>query len=257
MLATGIYTGKVRHTRTRPRRLALRHDCFWLGLDVDTIADVAGRFWLFSYNRSNIISFHDRDHGDATAPGLRAQVENLLASAGLPAKPQKIILFCMPRVVGYGFNPLSIYFCADDAGALQSVIYEVHNTFGQRHSYVVPAAGEEGRNVQQCQKTFYVSPFMDIDLSYTFTLDTSREKLLLAIQASDKDGPIIFTSVNAARKEMSNRNLLLTWLSHPLQTVKVIAAIHFHAARLWLKGIKLRTRPSPPENPSTLGQLRK
>ncbi|MGE3245706.1 MAG: DUF1365 domain-containing protein [Beijerinckiaceae bacterium] len=256
MIAPGIYTGAVAHTRTRPRKLSLRHRCFWFALDIDRLQETVERHWLFSRNRPNILSFYDRDHGDGSGGDLRTQIEKLLSEAGLPSSPETIVLFCMPRVAGYGFNPLSVYFCADATGALQNVVYEVHNTFGQRHSYVVPVAGAGQRSVQCAPKAFYVSPFMDMEMSYTFKLDAREDKLLLAIQASDADGPMIFTSVNADRKEFSSTAMLFTWLGHPLLTLKVIAAIHYHAARLWLKGVKLRIRPPPPSRPATLGKTR-
>jgi uncharacterized protein len=253
-ISTSLYRGRVRHTRVKPRVITLKHKCFWLALDIDCLSAIASRLYILSRNTANILSFHDRDHGDGGDKPLREQVEALLATAGLSKKPASIILFCMPRVLGYGFNPISMYLCHNDEGIVYAVVYQVHNTFGQRHSYVVPVEECNGRSVQSANKSFYVSPFMDMDLQYTFKLEVSETKLLLSISAADSEGPVIFTSLAANRAELSNRALLTTWLAHPLLTFKVISAIHFHAVRIWIKGIKLRLRPPPPEQPATMGQ---
>lgn len=252
--ATGLYRGIVRHTRVKPRTIALRHRCFWLALDIDKIEEATTGLWLLSHNRANILGFYDRDHGDGSGKKLREQVESLLSQAGIANKPAKIVLFCMPRVLGYGFNPISLYLCSDESNNLQAIVYEVHNTFGERHSYVAPVQIVNGRIVQSADKAFYVSPFMDMDLSYTFKLELRDSKLLLAISAKDAEGPLIFTSLAANQTELTNFSLLTAWLAHPLLTLKVISAIHFHAARIWFKGIKLRLRPPPPKQAATVGQ---
>ncbi len=256
-VAAGLYTGVVRHTRLKPKKLSLRHGCFWLAADIDSFGALAANLWNFSYNRFNLLSFHDCDHGSSRRGSLRAHIEQVLADARLPIQPANIMIFCMPRVIGYGFNPLTLYFCQDREGRLQAIVYEVHNTFGERHSYVAPVACGEDTIRQTARKSFYVSPFMDMDLVYSFKLHLTDERIVLAITAADDDGPVIVTSVRADRRELNSQSLLGAWLTHPLLTLKVIAAIHFHAARLWLRGIKLRLRPPPPERLATLGQPRK
>lgn len=253
-LDPGLYHGVVRHTRVKPRKLSLRHRCFWLALDIDRLAETTSKLRVLSYNKNNILSFFDRDHGDGGDLNLRTQIEEILSRGGIYGKPEKIILFCMPRVLGYGFNPISLYFCYGEAGALQAIVYEVHNTFGQRHSYVAQVAGGNGPIIQTANKTFYVSPFMDMELAYKFKLEIRGEQLLLAISARDSAGPVIFTSLKASGKTLTNRSLMLAWIAHPLLTVKVIVAIHFHAARLWIKGMKIRLRPPPPKHAATIGQ---
>lgn len=253
-VGSGIYSGHVRHTRIKPRRFSLRHACFWLALDLDRIAETADRHWNLSHNRFNILSFYDRDHGVGSPENLREQITAMVANAGVQEPPERIILFCMPRVLGYGFNPLSLYFCHDENDVLTAIVYEVHNTFGERHSYVAVVDPCETVVQQSAEKTFYVSPFMDMDLRYAFKLNATPERLSLAINAGDSDGPVIFTSVHADRRDITSGALLTAWISHPLLTLKVITAIHFHALRLWLKGIKLRLRPPPPREAATIGR---
>ncbi len=251
---TGLYLGVVRHTRVKPRSLSLRHRCFWLALDIDSIKTTTSGLRLLSHNRANILSFFDRDFGDGSERSLRQHVEHLLSEAGITETPANIVLFCMPRVLGYGFNPISLYLCSDKNNVLKAVVYEVHNTFGERHSYVSSVQTLNDRVIQSADKQFYVSPFMDMDLSYTFKLELRDQKLLLAISAKDAEGPLIFTSLSANRRQLTNRSLLMAWMAHPLLSLKVISAIHFHAARIWLKGVKLRLRPPPPQQSATVIQ---
>ena len=254
MIETGVYSGSVRHTRVKPRRLSLHHRCFWLALDIDTIAETARTQPILSHNRFNVLSLYDSDHGNPGGHSLRQKIDTLLAGAGYARPFERIILFCMPRVLGYGFNPLSLFFCLDGDGQAVAIIYEVHNTFNQRHSYIAPIGPGAKQTMQSADKTFYVSPFMDMDLTYTFKVSVDSGRLLLSISASDADGPVIFTSLKADRRALTRASLFKAWLRHPLMSFKVIGAIHFHAARLWSKGLRLRDRPSPPDAPATLGQ---
>jgi DUF1365 family protein len=256
-METALYTGYVRHTRVSQRKLSLHHRCFWVSLDVDRIDEIVSKLSILSHGRFNILGIYDRDYGDGSDRPLREQIEQHLTTAGIESRAAKIVLFSMPRVLGYGFNPISLYFCMDETGAPAAIVYEVHNTFGQRHSYVARVEQDSETIVQSAGKTFYVSPFMDMDLSYKFRIVITAGKFNLAISAYQQDKPVIFTSLHARRSELDNCNLLKAWIAHPLLTVKVIAAIHFHALRLWLKGIKLRLRPAPPSVPVTIGETRK
>lgn len=253
-IGNALYQGRVRHTRVTPRNVSLQHSCFWLTIDVDRIDATTKALTVLSRNAFNILGFYDRDFGDRSDLSLRAQIERHLLRVNIDVSPEKIILFCMPRVLGYGFNPISLYFCLDEDGAPIAIVYEVHNTFGQRHSYVAKVVGKSRLIEQTADKNFYVSPFMDMDLRYKFKLLVTDKKLSLAISAANEHGPVIFTSLNAKRSALTNKNLLKAWYTHPLLSAKVITAIHFHALRLWLKGIKLRLRPPPPSNPASVGR---
>lgn len=235
-----IYAGHVTHHRLRPRVHRLRYRVFWLFLDLDDIDRLSGRLRFFSRNRFNLIGFFDSDHGDGSAVPLRTQAEALLRTAGCRADEAGTIkLLCMPRILGYGFNPLSVYFCHRRDGALEAIIYQVHNTFGERHSYVIAGGGATSEIEQTCGKDFYVSPFLGMDMSYTFRVSLPGEHVSVAIHGKERGEPIIAASLSGDRQELSEAALLKAFITHPLLTLKVIAAIHWHALRLVLKGFRV------------------
>jgi DUF1365 family protein len=238
--AAAFYVGHVLHRRLRPVRHALKHACYWILLDIDRIAEVASGMKLFSHDRFNILSLRDCDHGDGSSRPLRIQVEEQLVDRGIVPPGGTIRLLCMPRVLGYSFNPLSVFFCHDKADALKAVVYEVHNTFGEWHNYVFQVAGDEKFLRHSCAKDFYVSPFMDMEMRYDFRLVPPKDKLAIGIRTLDREGPMLFAGLAGVRREMNDGSLLRLSLSHPLLTLKVIAAIHIHAAILWWKGVKIR-----------------
>ena len=251
ILRSTLYTGVVMHRRLRPRPHRLRYRVFWMLLDLDEIDRLPRRLHLFSHNRFNAVSFYDADHGDGSGRPLRAQVERHLKTAGIDLEGGSIRLLCMPRVFGYGFNPLSVYFCHRNDGSLAALLYEVHNTFKQRHSYLIPVAAHADIVDQQCRKNFYVSPFMDMDMSYRFRVAVPGDRVGVAISAADRDGPLLTAALNGRRRALTDSSLLRLLLTYPLLTLKVIGAIHWHAARLLLKGARLQPRPAAPPEPVT------
>lgn len=166
---SALYAGSVMHHRLRPREHRLRYSIFYLLLDLDEIDALANRLRLFSHNRFNLFSFHDRDHGEGTQ-SPRDRIIRHLDQAGIETDGP-ILLLTIPRILGYAFNPLSIYFCHRHDGTLSAIFYEVNNTFGQRHNYLIPVApGITGPVRQESQKSFYVSPFMTTDMVYSFSI---------------------------------------------------------------------------------------
>ncbi len=251
-LRSALYVGSVMHRRIRPRPHRLRYRVFWMLFDIDEIDVLPRRLRLFSHNRFNALSFHDADHGDGSGRPLRPQIERHLQDAGIDLQGGAIRLLCMPRIFGYGFNPLSVYFCHDRGDALRAIVYEVHNTFRERHSYLIPVDSVTGRVVnQECRKLFYVSPFMDMDLHYQFRVAPPDQHVSIAIKASDGDGPQLVAALSGERRDLSDGALAWTLAGHPLLTLKVLGAIHWHALRLVLKGFRLRQRPQPPSAPVT------
>lgn len=252
MTNSALYVGSVVHRRLRPRRHHLRHAAFWLLLDLDEIDQLHRRLRLFSRGRFNAMSFFDTDHGDQTQEPLRQQVERHLRAAGIALDGGAIRLLCMPRIFGYGFNPLSIYFCHHRDGALVALLYEVRNTFGERHSYLIPVAATAGSLIRQsCDKCFYVSPFMDMDLRYHFRVMPPAKIVSVVICASDAQGPTMAASLIGRPAQLSDMALLRLLLRVPFLTLKVIGAIHWHALRMWWKGFALRPRPPMPKCPVT------
>ena len=250
---SALYVGAVLHRRLRPFMHRLRYRVFWILFDLDEIEQLPRRLWLFSRNRFNALSFYDTDHGDGGPRPLREQIDGLLRSAGIDLPGCAIRLLCMPRIFGYGFNPLSIFFCYTAGGSLTAMIYEVHNTFGQRHSYLFPVSERGGAVIEhRCGKEFYVSPFMDMDMTYDFRVALPNQHVSVAIATSDCAGVQLVAALTGDRRMLSDAALLRVLITHPLLTLKVIGAIHWHAARMLLKGRRLRPHPEPPPAPVTV-----
>jgi hypothetical protein len=203
---------------------------------------------LFSIGRFNLLGFAARDHGPCDGTSLRAHIDRLHAEASLP-RPQRVTLVCFPRILGFVFNPIATYVCGDAQGRTTSVVYEVRNTFGERHSYVMPTQddGAGGVAPHECDKIFYVSPFMDMPLRYRFRLSPPRDGgFALKIIERDHDGVVLTALMRAQAFEPTAAAVLARLAAMPLLGFKVLAAIHWQALRLWLRGHRLRPRPQPP-----------
>lgn len=232
-LRSGIYEGSVMHRRLSPSQHAFRYRVFSLLLDLDELPKL-GQSRLFTVNRWGLFSFHDKDHGDGRP--LREWLKAQLARAGIVADGP-VRLLCYPRILGYVFNPLSVWFCHEETGALKAIVYEVHNTYGERHAYVLPADGSKLVR-QTCPKDFYVSPFLSGDCSYAFRVRPPADEVLISITEQEQGKPILTALFSGRRKAFSKVNLFSTFLRYPLMTLKVIVAIHFEALRLMRKGIR-------------------
>ena len=256
-LQSALYTGKVMHQRLKPRRHKLSYRMFFLLLDLDEIDRLSARLRLFSRNRFNLFGFVDRDHGDGSEGSLKAYVERQLDIAGVDTDGGPVRLLAMPRMLGYAFNPLSVYFCYRRRGELAAILYEVNNTFGQRHTYLIPVE-DCGRIVEQhCAKRLYVSPFIGMDMKYRFRIGPPGEAVSLHITASDSQGPLIVARFSGDRRQLTDATLVRAFLAYPLLTLKVIAGIHWEALRLWAKGVRLQKRPAPPDHPVTHVAMRR
>ncbi|WP_068079841.1 DUF1365 domain-containing protein [Novosphingobium rosa] len=252
-MISALYIGQVTHRRLRPRAHHLRYRIFSLLLDLDEIDAVAARLRLFSRNRFNLFSVRDRDYGAGTDEPLRRQIERHLHAAGIAADGGAIRLLTMPRILGFAFNPLNVYFCHAREGALRAILYEVNNTFGQRHGYLIPVAPGAGGTIDQdCAKAFHVSPFLGLEMHYTFRVSPPEERLSIAITASDDAAPVLTALHTAQRRTLSDRALFEVFLSHPLLTIKVVGGILWEAARLWAKGVPVHPLPPAPAEPVTI-----
>lgn len=250
---SALYLGEVVHQRLKPRRHRLTYRVFSLLVDLDELPGLDRRLRFFSYNRLNLFSFLDSDHGPGAASPLRPWVEHHLAAAGIRLDGGPIQILCYPRLLGYVFNPLTVYFCHRRGGALAAILYEVNNTFGGRHTYVLPAARDRGGHVtQECSKVFYVSPFNAVAGRYRFRVDPPEQHVSVVINHSDAEGPLLYAAFKGRRAALSDRALLATFVRYPLMTLKVIAGIHWEAFRLWRKGLRLVDQPEPPGEAVTI-----
>lgn len=239
-LHSGLFTGDVMHTRVRPRRHRLRYRVFSLLLDFDELEALSASSRLFGYNRAAVLSFWDGDHGDGSPGGLRAWIEARLAEAGRHEPGMSIRVLCYPRIFGYVFNPLTVYFCYSATGALRAILYEVCNTFGERHTYVIPVEDcATGPIRQGCAKELYVSPFIPMRCFYRFHIEPPAEKVLVRIDESDSEGPFLVAAFSGRREPLTDRALLAALLRYPLMTLKVTAGIHWEALRMLGKGIPI------------------
>ncbi|WP_119421547.1 DUF1365 domain-containing protein [Desertibaculum subflavum] len=250
--AASLYVGEVKHRRLRPFAHRFAYRVFSICLDIDRVSEVAGSSRLFGYNTARPFAFHDRDHGPRDGSRLRPWVERQLRAADLPADGA-IRLLCFPRIFGYVFNPLSVFFCHDRAGRLVAILHEVKNTFGEQHAYLIPVAGE-GIVRQEAQKQFHVSPFIGMDCRYRFRIRPPGERMSIAIRQSDAAGDLLIATHRARRLPFGDLNLLKCLATHPLMAVKVIGAIHWEGLRLWIKGARLHQRPPAPAEQVTLGR---
>jgi DUF1365 family protein len=229
---SAIYVGKVVHQRHRPKRHFLQYRVFSLLIDLDELPAL-NRLRNFGHNRRALFSFRDADHGDGS--NIRKWVENQLTSAGFD-KPSRIRVLCYPRILGYVFNPLTVWFCDDENGEPIATIYEVHNTFKERHTYVLGT-----KDIwQSAEKDFYVSPFIDMDCVYNFRLTLPGEQVMVAINETQNREPLLYAAFTGTRMEFSDQSLMKLFYSHPLMTLKVTAGIYWEALKLLSKGIKIR-----------------
>ena len=232
-----IYNGAVIHKRFKPRQHFFKYKVFSLLIDLSELEYLSKKISFFSYNRFNIVSFFDKDHGDRDGSSLIEWVKKNLRENKIDTKEIKIKLLCYPRILGYVFNPLSVFYVYDRRDNLISILYEVKNTFGEQHTYVFKIKND---NLLQhnCSKKFHVSPFIEMNCNYFFRILKPGEKLSVIIDQYQLDEKILYASQDGQRRDFTTSELLKSYLKHPLMTFKVISAIHFEAFKLWVKGIK-------------------
>lgn len=238
---SALYMGTVIHQRTRPKAHRLRYRVFCLLADLDELPELGQRLKLFGHNARGLFSFHDRDHGDGEGAGLRAWVDAKLAESGMSIDGGRVTVLSYPRMFGYVFNPLSVFFCYRADGTLEAILYEVANTYSERHTYVIPApAPDHGVVKQSADKVFYVSPFLPVSGRYRFRIAAPGEEVGVTITLDDEEGPMLTAAFHGKRRALTDGSLLRAFFAYPLMTLKVMAGIHWEALKLWRKGFKFR-----------------
>ena len=233
-----IYSGNVVHKRFKPKIHFFKYKVFSLLIDLSELELLDKNLKIFSYNKFNIVSFYDRDHGARDGSSIKEWVIDNLKKNNIDNENIQIKLLCYPRIFGYVFNPLSVFYIYDNNSNLISVLYEVKNTFGEQHTYIFKTDIDQNLIQHMCKKKFHVSPFIEMDCIYFFRLLKPGKKISVIIDQNDKDGKILYASQDGVRSEISNANFVKSYLKHPLMTFKIILAIHFEAFKLWSKGIK-------------------
>ncbi len=244
-----IYNGVVTHTRFKPIKHFLKYKTFSFFIDLDELEKLQKENLIFSYNRFNIFSFYNKDHGSRDGKSLKNWALENLQKYNIEGNINKIKLLCYPRIFGYVFNPLSIFYCYENE-KLKAIFYEVKNTFNEQHTYIFQVKNNKNIN-QKCRKKFYVSPFMDMKTYYSFQLDNPDKKLSVSIKQTDKDGVVLTAVQTGDKKNFSIKQLIKNFFSYPLMTLKIITAIHFEALLLWKKGAIYRGRKNKIKNKLT------
>ena len=246
--------GQVRHSRLRPARHDFSYGVYFLRLPLRALEGASFATRLLSRNRFNLLSFHDRDHGDGKRP-LLEWVDALLRAHGVDDADGEIWLQTFPRVLGYVFNPVSFWFCHRRDGELRAVLCEVNNTFGERHYYLLDAGGAMPYGtLLKARKVFHVSPFCAIEGDYRFrfmralrgTEANLKEHTVARVDHFDASGPLLLTSIAGVSEPLSDKGIARAFLCYPLMTFGVIVRIHWQALRLWLKRVPFFSKPSPP-----------
>lgn len=244
-----LYDGNVMHQRMKPLGHRFSYTVFSLMVDLDRLDEAGRQSRVFSVDRFNLLSFHQSDHSGQTDRSLRAYVDGLLAEAGIAVPAARVLLVCYPRIIGWVFNPLAVYYAYDASDALVALIYEVRNTFGERHSYVCPISSgqiSEAGIRQECDKIFHVSPFMPMAMRYRFRMVPPGKDIRWRILETDAEGPVLSATFSGHAQPLTTRNILRLVGRIPHLTLKIVAGIHWEAAKLWWKGARYISRPVPP-----------
>lgn len=251
-LRSSLYQGTVVHKRLRPVTHKLAYKVFALLVDLDELHEIDRKLRFVSYNRFNMVSLNDRDHGRGLP--LRDYLFGIANEAGFGDEIRRISMLCYPRVFGYVFNPLTTYFCLDSNNQIRLIVYEVNNTFGERMTYVLPAEQDsDGVVTQQTPKQLYVSPYNDVSGEYSFHVKNKDDHLTVGVSLADDDGPLLNAYFSGDSDKLTDRNVLQAVAKTGWMTVKVIAGIHYEALKLWVKGLRVVPRPAPPNPPIKFG----
>lgn len=246
--AATLYRGEVMHQRLKPFGHRFCYSMFQIAFDVDRLGEVAALSPLLSVNGANVFTFYEKDHAPEGGT-IREHADRLLAGEGLEQAAERILLLTCPRMFGYVFNPLSVYFAYGHDGRLLALIYEVRNTFGERHSYVAPVRPGELSAAglrQSRKKAFHVSPFISMDARYGFSVLPPGDTVRLRINETEAGAPVLAATFAGRAQPVTTRALASCLLRFPLLTWKIIAGIHFEALKLWMKGAPFYRSPPPP-----------
>ena len=241
---SAIYWGEVLHHRQGGIQHRFTHRLPWFLLDLQELAqaDRGVHGLLFNVNGPGLLSFYDRDHGARDGTPFLSWLRTLLADHGRHQMHFRAL--CLPRLLGYVFNPISVIYCFDSQGRLGAMVYEVHNTFGQSHAYVHLLSGVP-QGPHASPKQFHVSPFFSMHGRYRFSISEPSERVAIGIHYQDDCGATLFAGFKGRRMDITTVQILKTLLRWPLATIGVTLNIHWQAARLWLKGARVHRNPNP------------
>ncbi len=247
--AAVLYAGEVMHARLKPFGHRFVYSVFSILVDLDRLPELGRMSRLLSVNRRGLASFWESDHTEREGETLRTYVDRLLADSGMTERAARILLLAYPRIFGYVFNPISVYFAYDAANAPIALIYAVRNTFGERHAYVAPIEPGElsPAGIRQMRtKLLHVSPFIDMGARYQFRILPPGKSVRLRIHETERGEPLLAATFTGQARPLGTASLAVCLLKFPLMTWKIIAGIHWEALKLWLKGARFRRSPEAP-----------
>ncbi len=237
-MTSSIYNGTVIHKRFKPKEHFFKYSVFSLLIDLSELKELDKKIKFFSFNKFNLVSFYEKDHGHRDGSSLVEWVKKNLDENDINSRDIKIKILCYPRIFGYVFNPLSVFFIYNLNDKLISILYEVKNTFGEQHTYIFKVEDNANLFQHNCSKKFHVSPFIEMNCSYFFRILKPGDKMSVIIDQYQIDEKILYASQDGKRVDFTSKELLKSYLKHPLMTFKIISAIHYEAFKLWTKGIK-------------------
>lgn len=244
-----LYPGEVMHHRLKPFSHRFTYPVFSLLIDIDRLGELNRMSRLLSVGRPNLASFHESDHVERDGESIRQFADRLLDGAGLTEQATRILLLAYPRIFGYVFNPISVYFAYDRAGRLVGLIYSVRNTFGERHTYVAPVVPGEvsDSGVRQTRrKLFHVSPFIGMGALYHFRILPPGKAIRLRIHETEAGEPLLAAAFSGKAADLTTSSLARCLLKIPFMTWKIMAGIHWEALKLWLRGARFHKGPPAP-----------
>ena len=250
-MTSALYTGVLGHTRSRPVTHTFHYPAALFYLDLDELESLGRELRLFGVNAPSLFGFRDSDHMDGCAGSTRGKLECFARTQGVDLTGGKIYLLTQCRMLGYVFNPVSFYYCHGPAGALRAIVAEVNNTFGERHLYWLDERTRENDPARplterhRAEKRMHVSPFVSMDAAYEFRFAPVGERLSVHIAETEHGEHFFDAHLSATRRPLDDLRLTMLLLRYPLLTLRVTAAIHWQALRLWRKGAPVYRQPVP------------
>jgi DUF1365 family protein len=243
LVRSALYEGHVVHDRRTEHRNLFRYSVYMWLVDLDELAELDRRLWAFGHDRRGLTTIRSRDHLGDPRRTIKENLLAYLAARGVDLEGGHVSLLTNARVLGYVFNPLSVYYCHGPDGGLRCVVAEVHNTYGQRHCYLLEP-GERGQ--VETGKEFYVSPFLTVDGRYRMTLAAPGERLSVQMALHQGGQRVFAASLTGRRRPVTNAAVARMLVRHPLMTARVTSLIHVQGIKLALRGVARVPRPPHP-----------
>ncbi len=246
---SALYHCRVMHHRLRPKVHRFEYGVFYLWLDLDELDVLSKKLSCFKRNRWSLFAFYDSDHIIKDSSSAKENVLQIMREAGVQTERiTQVRLLTFPRVLGYIFNPVCFYYAFDAEGQPVAAVAEVTNTFHEQKPYVLTEfERDHDRFRLVTPKHFYVSPFFGLELKFDFKLRLPGEKLEIHVDDQDGDERALITMLKGERRDLTDATLLAVFLRYPLVTLRVIFLIHYHALRLWMKGLRVNRKSDHPD----------